>query len=97
MYCVVSRWKPKPGQEQEFLKRATQARAQMKKLPGIVFLEGFAPEGASGSTAVVCYQDKATYDKLVNQPGAPFEQIASQLGMEEVAEWVSSERGECLP
>jgi len=94
MYIVVSHWRPKPGQDAEFVARSTKMGGQLKSEPGVVFLEEF--KSGDKYVAVHAYQDEATYKKLVDDPNGPFMKLMAESDFEKVGEWLSSERGEAL-
>lgn len=94
MYMVVSRWEMMPGKEEEFERIGKAMRGVLRAQPGVSSVYGIR-EG-SDVVAVVCYDDEATYQRIVKDPNGPFETAARQHGIENAARWVSSNRGEVL-
>lgn len=94
MFMVVSKWQPKPGKEQEFMEKGRAARNEMRQVPGVSLVASFM--GENGPIAVIGYDSKEAYDRIVNTPGGPFEQIAQKHDLASTADWVWSERGDCL-
>lgn len=92
MYIVVSRWKAKPGKEQEWEDAGRKARDIMRAQPGVKMIEGF--RNGDEAVAIHCYQDEATYQRLVQDENGPFAKMSSELKIEEYAEWLGSEKGE---
>lgn len=94
MYLVVSKWRAKPGREQDFQARGQSARNALRKIPGIAMLEAFW--GEDGAIVVMGYESEDRYRSIVQDPEGPFEQVSASLGLEDVGEWAWSERGECV-
>jgi len=94
MYLVVSKWQPKPGQDEAFRSRGQAARNALRKVPGVTFIEAFW--GEQGPMVVMGYESEERYRAIVHEPGGVFEQIAAAQALDDVAEWVWSERGECM-
>ncbi|MBS1724508.1 MAG: hypothetical protein JSS66_16315 [Armatimonadetes bacterium] len=93
MYIVVSKWSPKPGMADEFKSRSVPMRSLMRGMPGVEFVHGFVSESGD-PVAIVGYRDKDTYEQIVNAPDGPFMKALADHRLEEVSEWVWSERGE---
>lgn len=96
MYIVVSRWEPLPGKEEEFEAKGKIMRSLLSAVPGVKMVEGFRDE-SGGSIAVVAYESKSAYDRIVNDPQGPFVKAATEQKLEETAKWIRSERGESIP
>jgi len=94
MYMVISRWQPKPGREAEFEQIGREMRAMMSQQPGMKFMN--AIRGDDGIHAVHVYEDEAAYKRLVEDPNGPFAQAAQAKGIENVADWLGSVRGETV-
>jgi hypothetical protein len=95
MFLVVSKWQITPGKEAEAEERGRNVRRELRSIPGIEFVRNFRNE--SGEViAVMGYSDPATYQRIVQDPQGQFEQTIAKHGLEEVATWVSSDRGEEL-
>jgi len=95
MYLVVSKWQIAPGREAEAEERGRNVRRELRSIPGVEFVRNFRNESGE-IVAIMGYTDSATYQRVVKDPQGPFEQTISRHGLEEVANWVSSERGEEL-
>ncbi|HVT13637.1 MAG TPA: hypothetical protein VHE55_15335 [Fimbriimonadaceae bacterium] len=93
MYYVVSRWEPLPGKSEEFENKARKLRGIMKSQSGVSFLEGFRTEDG-GEVAIVGYNSRADYDRIVNNPNGPFASAVAAEDLDSIARWVWSERGE---
>jgi heme-degrading monooxygenase HmoA len=91
MYMVISKWKPMPGRETEFEEIGRNMRATLRSQPGVVLIEGI--EGPDAYHVVHVYEDEAAYSRVVDDPQSVFNQQAQQLGIENVAEWLSSVKG----
>ncbi len=96
MFIVVSKWSVKPGQWPEFESRAKQVRRAILANDGVSFVHGFKSEQGD-AVAVVGYRDQAAYSAVVNDPSGPFAKALAEHGLEDMSEWVWSERGEVLP
>jgi hypothetical protein len=94
MYLVVSKWRAKPGKEDQFKQVRVTMREAMRSQPGVKMIEGF--EAGDYSVAVHAYEDKMTYDRIVQDPNGPFSKALAQHGMEDVAEWLGSDKGETI-
>lgn len=94
MYLVVSKWRAKPGRQQEFQERGQAARNDLRKIPGIASIETFW--GEDGAIVVMGYDSEERYRAIVHEPGGPFEQVSQRHALEDVGEWVWSERGETV-
>ena len=95
MYWVVSQWRPLPGREEEWTNRGRAVREAMRQIPGIESAEAFMGENGN-AFAIVGYGSKADYERIVKDPNGPFERTIGEHRLEDVAEWISSERGEQL-
>lgn len=96
MYMVVSRWEPLPGKTDEFALKGKAMRGLLMTLPGVTLVEGFVAEDGA-AVAVVGYESREAYDRIVNDPNGPFVKAATENNLEELATWVRSERGETIP
>lgn len=95
MYWVVSKWQIIPGREDDWRERGASVRAAMKTMPGVEFVDSF--QNASGEVvAIVGYASQDAYDRVTRDPNGPFEKAIAESRLEEVANWVSSERGTSL-
>jgi quinol monooxygenase YgiN len=95
MFIVVSKWKAKPGLDEEFENKGRKMRDLTRKMPGVLMVEAFkAPEGHI--VAVHCYADEAAYKALVQDEAGEFNKAAQAEGIEQAGEWLGSERGEAL-
>ena len=94
MYIVVSYWESLPGREEEFNKIGRKMGALMRRQPGVTLLETFK----SGNKYVMVhgYKDEPTYRALVQDPKGFFARAAAEHKIDEIARWLSSERGEPL-
>ncbi len=95
MYMVVSRWEPLPGKEAEFEVLGRKMRNYMRTVPGIVLVEGFESEDGS-RTAVLGYESREAYERIVKDPNGPFEKASRENRLEDCARWISSDRGESI-
>jgi hypothetical protein len=95
MYMVVSRWEYLPGMKEEFERRGPAVRETIRSQPGVKFAEGFRTED-DGIFAVIAYNSKGDYDRIVNDPDGPFAKALAESKLEDCARWVSSERGETM-
>jgi len=95
MYIVVSRWEPVPGKEEEFEAKGRTMRNLLRNQSGIELMEGFRAEDG-GAVAIIGYESKEHYDRIVNDPDGFFAKAAADHGLEETATWVRSERGESM-
>ena len=91
MYLVISQWKAKPGRDQEFEAIGHRMRDLMRQTPGVTFVE--AIQGPDSIYAVHGYEDEAAYNRIVQDPNGPFAQAASEHGIEDVADWLNSVKG----
>ncbi len=96
MYIVVSRWEPVAGKEEEFEAKGKTMRNMLRSQPGIKMIEGFRSEDG-GAVAIVGYESKDAYERIINDPDGPFATAAEAQKIEETARWVRSERGEAMP
>lgn len=94
MYMVISRWRPKPGREADFETVAHRMRDMMRGVPGVTFMNGI--KGSDCHYAVHVYEDEATYNRIVQDPNGPFHKGAKENGIEDIAEWIGSEKGDTL-
>src|SRR4051812_39653759 len=95
MYMVVSRWEVLPGREQDFEERGRAVRQVLRSTPGVQFSEGFRTEDG-GVVAVIGYESRDAYDRIVNDEKGPFQRALAAHHLEECSRWVSSERGESM-
>lgn len=95
MYIVVSKWKINPGMEDQFMERGRKMRNFMRSQPGVEMVEAFRCEDGC-SCAILGYKDEESYRRLVKDPNGPFERAAKENGLEEMATWQWSERGEAI-
>jgi heme-degrading monooxygenase HmoA len=95
MYLVVSRWEVLPGQEAEFEKRGRAVREVIRRSPGVVMTHGLRTEDG-GVVAVIGYDSKESYDRVVNAEDGPFQKAVADLRLEECGRWISSDRGEAM-
>jgi hypothetical protein len=94
MYVVVSEWEPLPGKEDAFDPIALNVARVLRTQPGVVMLEVFDSGGKKMS--VHGYKDEATYRALVQDPNGVFARAVTESGLDQIARWVRSERGETL-
>lgn len=95
MYIVVSKWRSRPGRDVEFEDSGQIIQEKMRGKPGIVLFEAF--RGEDGVINVVhAYDSEATYNRLINDPESDFAKAAAMLRIDELGEWLGSERGESL-
>jgi hypothetical protein len=92
MYGVVSKWQFDPAREQDVLARADRMMHTINGWPGVVSAVNIRI-ALDALLAVIFYADEATYQSLIHDPNGPFSQAVAQHGIEEVANWVWSERG----
>jgi hypothetical protein len=95
MFWVVSKWQPIPGKEDLWRERGAQVRSAMRAIPGIEVIDAFQTETGE-VCAVAGYSSEEDYRRIVQDPNGPFEQTIAKMGLEEAANWVSSERGQSL-
>lgn len=95
MYWVVSKWKSVSGRESDWRERGSRIRATMKTMPGVEFVDSFETENGE-VVAMVGYASQDAYDRVTRDPNGPFEKAIAEIRLEEVANWVSSERGTSL-
>lgn len=95
MFIVVSRWEILPGMDGEFEKRSRAVRDAIRNQSGITFMEGFRTEDGA-AVAVVCYESRQAYDRVVNDAEGPFNKAVTEHRLEECAKWVRSERGDSI-
>lgn len=97
MYIVVSRWRPKPGNEQRFEEIGKTMRGLLRQQPGVQFVEAFRPdEGSPEVVAVHFYDDEDAYNRTVAAEDGFFAAKAREFGIEDAAEWLGSDRGSAL-
>jgi heme-degrading monooxygenase HmoA len=94
MYLVVSKWKIAPGKEAEADERGSRVQQALTKMPGIELVKSFRNE-AGEVVAVMGYSSQDSYNTLMRERG-PIETAITAEGLQHVAEWVSSERGDAL-
>ena len=95
MYIVVSEWEVVPGHDSEFRQISSQMRAAMRATAGVHEVLSFEDE-SERKFAVVVYDDRAAYDRIVNDPNGPFAKAAAEKGIDQHARWVGSFRGDTL-
>ncbi|HWD38880.1 MAG TPA: hypothetical protein VG944_08535 [Fimbriimonas sp.] len=93
MYVVASLWSITPGQEEEFVARGGKIADLLRQTGGITSFLGFRTDDGHGM-AVVGYESKEAYDRIVTDPNGPFAKAAAEYKIEEVGEWIQSWRGE---
>ncbi len=66
----------------------------MRLVDGVDMIEAFK---SGGEVVVVAgYSDADAYRRIVEDEKGPFATIASEVGIEQAGEWLSSERGQTL-
>jgi len=95
MYIVVSKWRAKDGRWDDFEKRSEPVRDALRMTPGVSYVQGFRSEDGC-AMAIVGYDSQDTYNSVTKNPSGPFEKILAENNLEEVSEWLWSERGESL-
>ncbi len=95
MFIVISKWRPLPGKENEFSEIGAKMRSRMRNFPGVKFVHGLKNE-EDQPIAIVGYESKEAWDSIVNDPNGPFALAAQEHNIEEIAEWISSDRGESI-
>ena len=95
MYMVVSRWEVLPGHENEVEGRGSAVRQVLRSQPEIKLMESFRTDDG-GMVAVIGYESKEAYDRIINDPSGPFQKALSEQGLENHTRWVRSERGESM-
>lgn len=91
MYLVISKWRLKPGMEDEARRRGRAVRSILRSQPDVTLVESIYADGMI--TAVHGYANEEAYQKIVHQEGGPFAQAVSEHRLEEVADWVESHSG----
>jgi len=66
----------------------------MRQVEGVKMIESF--KSGDQIVAVHGYTDADTYRRIVDDEHGPFATIASEVGIEDAGQWLSSERGETL-
>lgn len=94
MYLVISRWEIIPGKEAEFEEKGRAVRGIMRSTPGVAFTQGLRNE--NGVVAVIGYDSKEDYDRIVNDENGPFNRAIAEYRLEDSGRWISSERGESI-
>ena len=95
MYLVVSYWQPFAGKESQFEEAGMRIGSVLRKQPGVLLLEEFKSD--EKYVSVHGYRDEKTYRKLIDDPSSEFNKALKQHKIDDIAEWVSSERGETVP
>lgn len=95
MYCVVSKWHVETDNLDEFRRRGLAVQHELDQAPGIKNSFAFLNE-AGELVAVVLYEDRAAYDRIMTDENGPFAKLVAQHRLEDVATWVSSERGDTV-
>jgi hypothetical protein len=67
----------------------------MKSMPGVELVDSFQTENGD-VVAVVGYKSEDDYNRLVRDPNGPFEKAVAAARLEEVSNWVSSDRGKSI-
>ena len=93
MYIVVSRWEVHPGKEGEFRERSSSVRKQIRALDGVEFVHSFLNEQRQVVVSMG-YTDEPTYQSIIHADDGPFQKLMSESKLEDMADWISSERGE---
>ncbi len=95
MYGVVAKWEFEPKDEQELSRVSNLMMDELRALDGVetVLDIRVAPNAI---LSVITYRDEATYQALIHDPNGPFVQAAAKHGIEDLATWVWSERGEVI-
>lgn len=70
-------------------------RNLMRSTPGVVMSKGFKNEDGD-TVSLIGYESKNTWDKIVNDPNGTFVKGLQEHKLEEIAEWISAERGEAI-
>lgn len=94
MYMVISRWRSRPGKESEVEQRAIGPRETLRSQPGALFV--YSMKHGEDIFTVHGYSNETMYQKIVNDPEGAFTRSLKQSGIEEVADWIESWRGECI-
>lgn len=94
MYCVFSKWTISPSAGPEWEARARSVRSILRATPGVKALHSIQTK--DGVLVMVGYEDEATYQRIIQDASGPFARALRDTGLEEVAEWAWSERGEEL-
>ena len=95
MYIVVSHWEALPGMESEFEARGRAVREVIRSQPGVKMVEGFRNDDG-GIVAIIGYESREAYDKVVNAAEGPFNRAVTEHKIEECGRWLSSERGQSV-
>lgn len=91
---VVSRWKARPGHEDEFEQIGRNTRDKLAGIQGVELMEAF--DAGDYKVVVHGYTDEATYRKLVDDPNGAVAQAMKDADVEGAGEWMGSDRGETL-
>lgn len=95
MYIVVSKWRAKDGRRDDFETRSKPVREALRATPGVSYVQGFESEDGS-VVAIVGYDSEDSYNTVTNDPNGPFEKSLAANSLEEVSDWVWSERGHSI-
>ena len=95
MYLVVSYWEVLPGHEEATRRVAPIVDSILRRQPGVVLVEAFESNGKY--ITVHGYESEAAYRAVLDNPMGEFNRAILEHRVEEMARWVSSERGETLP
>jgi hypothetical protein len=95
MYTVVSRWEALPGKWDQFEAVGRKMRQAIRSWPGVESVQG-VQIGGDALLAIIGYKSEADYQRLIQDPEGPFEKAGKENGIENVARWVWSERGESM-
>lgn len=93
MFVVISKWQYDAGHEAEVRTAAQGMMSAINSWPEVEFAYNVRT-GPDSVVAVIGYSDKASYERLVQDPNSPFEKAAAEHGIERHATWLWSERGE---
>jgi|CXWL01.1.fsa_nt_gi hypothetical protein len=95
MNIVSSKWEAIEGRENDWQELAARTGPKLRAIDGVEFLHRFQNE--SGQVVVTMgYTDEPTYQRLVNDPNGAVAQMMADTGIESMARWISSERGESV-
>ena len=95
MFLVVSRWEAIDGKEAEFDAVSLKMSALLRKQPGVEMVEVI--KNGPHHIAVHGYRDQAAYQVTIDDPQGIFTRAAEENGIDSVARWLGSERGETMP
>lgn len=93
MFVVVSKWQYDPAHEAEVRDRARAMMAAFRSWPDVEFAYNVRT-GPDSVLAVIGYKDRASWERIVEDPNGPFEKTVAEIGVDRHATWQWSERGE---